>query len=64
MFLAVLGLLVTGVVRAAWDLEVAGSSPATSFMRGMGQGVAGAAAVLSLLLVALLVRDRLRSRGR
>ena len=63
MFLAVLGLLGTGVVRAALDLEVAGSSPATSFLRGMGQGAAGAAAVLCLLVVALLVRDRLRSRG-
>lgn len=64
MFLAVMGLLGTGLVRAALDLEVTGSSPATSFMRGMGQGMAGAAAVLSLLLVVLLVRDRIRARGR
>jgi hypothetical protein len=63
MFLAVVGLLGTGVVRAALDLEVAGSSPTSSFMRGMGQGMAATAAVLCVVLVVLLVRDRVRSRG-
>jgi hypothetical protein len=62
MFLAVLGLLGTGVVRGALDLEVAGVSRAASFIRGMGQGMAATAAALALLLVWLLVRDRLRSR--
>lgn len=62
MFFAVLGLLGTGVVRAALGLEVAGTSPGASFVRGMGQGMAATAAVLCLLLVVLLVRDRLRSR--
>jgi hypothetical protein len=61
MLVAVLGLLGTGLVRGALDLEVAGASPATSFIRGMGQGMAATAAALSLLLVVLL-RDRLRSR--
>ncbi len=64
MFAAVFALLGTGVVRAALDLEVAGSTPATSFVRGMGQGMAVTAAVLSLLLVALLVRDRFRRHRR
>jgi len=64
MFLAMFGLLGTGVVRAALDLEVAGSSPASSLLRGMGQGMAVTAATLSLLLVVLLVRDRLRARRR
>lgn len=62
MFLTVLGLLGTGLVQGALDLEAAGNSPATSLMRGLGQGMAVAAAVLSLMIVALLVRDRLRSR--
>lgn len=64
LFLTVIGLFGTGVVRGVLDLEVAGTSPATSFLRGMGQGAAGAAAVLTLLLVVLLVRDRLRSHRR
>lgn len=62
MFLAVMGLLGTGMIRGALDLETTGTSPASSFVRGMGQGMAGAAAVLSLLLVALLIRDRMHSR--
>lgn len=62
MFYAVLGLLGTGVVRAGLDLEVVGSSPAASFVRGMGQGMTVAAVALCLLLVVLLVRDQLRSR--
>lgn len=63
MFLTVLGLLGTGLVRGALDLEVTGRSPATSLVRGLGQGMAVAAAVLSLVILALLVRDRLRSRA-
>lgn len=62
MFYAVLGLLGTGVVRAGLDLEVVGSAPTASFIRGMGQGMTAAAVALCLLLVVLLVRDRLRSR--
>ena len=62
MFVAVVALLGTGVARAALDLEVAGDSPGASFVKGMGQGMAGTATVLCLLLVVLLVRDRLRSR--
>ena len=62
MFFVMLGLLGTGVVRAGLDLEVVGSSPAASFIRGMGQGMTAAAVALCLLLVALLVRDRLRPR--
>lgn len=62
MFLALLGLLGTGVVRAGLDLEVVGSSPAASFIRGMGQGMTVSAVALCLLLVVLLVRDRLGSR--
>lgn len=62
LFLAVIGLLGTGVVRAALDLEVSGDSIGASFLRGMGQGAAATAAVLSLLVVVMLVRDRFRSR--
>ncbi|MFN2347241.1 MAG: hypothetical protein ABR616_16200 [Dermatophilaceae bacterium] len=62
MFLALLALLGTGVVRAGLDLAVVGSSPAASFVRGMGQGMTATAVALCLLLVVLLVRDRLRSR--
>lgn len=63
MFAAVLGVLGTGVVRAALDLETAGGSAATSFLRGMGQGMAATAVVLCLLLLVLVVRDARRSRG-
>lgn len=62
MFYAVLGLLGTGVVRAGLDLEVVGSSPAASVIRGMGQGKTATAFALCLLLVVLLVPERLRSR--
>jgi hypothetical protein len=61
-FVAVLGLLGTGVVRAATDLEVAGTTAGTSFVRGMGQGMAFAALVLVVLLAVLVLRDRRRSR--
>ena len=63
MFVAVVALLGTGVARGALDLEAAADTAAASFVKGMGQGMAGTAAVLCLLLVVLLVRDRLRSRG-
>lgn len=62
MLSVVFALLGTGVARAAFDLEVVRSSPATSFLRGFGQGMAATAAALSLLLVVLLIRDQLRSR--
>lgn len=62
-FFAVLGLLGTGVVRAASDLEGAGTSAGASFVRGMGQGMAAAAVALVVLLAVLLVRDRLRARS-
>jgi hypothetical protein len=62
MFLVVVGLLGTGLIRAALDHEVTGTSLAASLLRGMGEGMAVTAAALSLLLALLLVRDRRRPR--
>lgn len=62
LWVAVMGLLGTGVVRAALDLEVAGTSMAASFLRGMGQGAAATSGLLVVVLVGLLARDAIRTR--
>lgn len=64
LFIAVIGLLGTGLLNAGLDLEAGGSSATASFLRGAGQGASVTAAVLSLVVVALLIRERRRPQER
>lgn len=62
LFGVVLGLLGTGVLRAALDLEVTGNSFSSSFLRGMGQGAAFAGAVLLVILIVRVIIERTRAQ--